>query len=287
MRSPTAPSSRTRRSLAACAPRAQSPQGPPAPDGARLRRRRPLGLGAHRGAASSSPPARASRTSSCTPSPTAATRCRSPAAGYIAELERWLRHAGRVGTVERPLLRDGPRHAAGSARSSPTTRSSTPRAPRATTPRRRSTSAHEAGETDEFIKPTVIGDYDGMAPRATSRSTSTSARTGRGSWSGRSPSPDFDEFAAVRRARVRADDAHRSTGRAGRIRSPSRRRARDDPRRGPRRGAARASSTSPRPRSTPTSPTSSTAGARRSGRGRSAAWSTRRATSPPTTTSRR
>ena len=56
------------------------------------------------------------------------------------------------------------------------------------------------------------------------------------------------------------------------------------PRSSPRPAAA--SCTSPRPRSTPTSPTSSTAAARRSGRGRSAASSTRRATSRPTTTSR-
>ena len=61
----------------------------------------------------------------------------------------------------------------------------------------------------------------------------------------------------------------------------------DDDRRGDQRVRAAASSTSPRPRSTRTSPTSSTADARRSGRGRSAASSTRLATSPPTTTSPR
>ena len=44
-------------------------------------------------------PARACPTSSCTRSPTAATRCRRPAPGYVAELERWLRQAGRIGTV--------------------------------------------------------------------------------------------------------------------------------------------------------------------------------------------
>ena len=32
---------------------------------------------------------------------------------YLAELERWLRQAGRVGDGQRPLLRDGPRHALG------------------------------------------------------------------------------------------------------------------------------------------------------------------------------
>ena len=49
--------------------------------------------------ASSWPPRRASPTSSSTPSPTAATRCRTAAAATSAELERWLRQAGRVGTV--------------------------------------------------------------------------------------------------------------------------------------------------------------------------------------------
>ena len=34
-------------------------------------------------------------------------------AGYVEELERWLYRAGRVGTVVRPLLRDGPRHPLG------------------------------------------------------------------------------------------------------------------------------------------------------------------------------
>ena len=77
----------------------QQPARAPAPDGPRLRRRRALGLGAHRGAASSSPRRRACPTSSSTRSPTGATRCRTRRRGYIEELERWLRHAGRVGTV--------------------------------------------------------------------------------------------------------------------------------------------------------------------------------------------
>ena len=57
------------------------------------------------------------------------------------------------------------------------------------------------------------------------------------------------------------------------------------PRRSPRRG--RGSSTSPRPRSTRTSPTSSTAATRRSGRGRRGSSSPARATCRATTTSRR
>jgi 2,3-bisphosphoglycerate-independent phosphoglycerate mutase len=81
--------------------------------------------------------------------------------GYIRELERWLRHAGRIGTVsgryyamdrdrrwERTKLAyDAIVHARGL----------------------RASSAAEAigdsygrGETDEFVRPTVIGDYDGV-----------------------------------------------------------------------------------------------------------------------------
>ena len=39
------------------------------------------------------------RTWSCTRSPTAATRCPTSGAGYVEEVQRWLRHAGRIGTV--------------------------------------------------------------------------------------------------------------------------------------------------------------------------------------------
>ncbi len=81
---------------------------------------------------------------------------------YLAELERWLRQAGRVATVggryfamdrdtrwERTKLAyDAIVHArglpaAGSAEAIE--------------------SAYERGETDEFVKPTVIGEYDGAA----------------------------------------------------------------------------------------------------------------------------
>jgi 2,3-bisphosphoglycerate-independent phosphoglycerate mutase len=82
--------------------------------------------------------------------------------GYIAELERWLRHAGRIGTVggryycmdrdrrwERTKLAyDAIVHGAG---------------PRAESAAAAVAAAHERGETDEFIVPTVIGDYDGAA----------------------------------------------------------------------------------------------------------------------------
>jgi 2,3-bisphosphoglycerate-independent phosphoglycerate mutase len=84
------------------------------------------------------------------------------APGYLEELERWLRHAGRVGTVsgryyamdrdrrwERTKLAyDAIVHAQGLHADSPVD------AVRA---------SHERGEMDEFVRPTVIGAYDGMA----------------------------------------------------------------------------------------------------------------------------
>jgi 2,3-bisphosphoglycerate-independent phosphoglycerate mutase len=80
--------------------------------------------------------------------------------GYVRELEGWLRHAGRIGTVsgrywamdrdhrwERTKRAyDAIVHAAGE------------RAPSA---EEAIAAARERGETDEFIHPTVIGDYDG------------------------------------------------------------------------------------------------------------------------------
>ena len=82
--------------------------------------------------------------------------------GYLRELEEWLRHAGRIGTVSgRYWAMDRDRrwertkraydaivHAAGE------------RAPSA---QAATAAARERGETDEFIAPTVIGDYDGAA----------------------------------------------------------------------------------------------------------------------------
>jgi 2,3-bisphosphoglycerate-independent phosphoglycerate mutase len=84
------------------------------------------------------------------------------AAGYLEEVQRWLRHAGRVGTVsgryyamdrdrrwERTRLAyDAIVHADGLSAPDPV------EAVRA---------SHERGETDEFVRPTVIGDYDGAA----------------------------------------------------------------------------------------------------------------------------
>jgi 2,3-bisphosphoglycerate-independent phosphoglycerate mutase len=83
------------------------------------------------------------------------------AAGYLEELERWLRRAGRVATVsgryyamdrdnrwERTKLAyDAIVHGEGL---------------RAESAAEAIEQAYERGETDEFVKPTVIGDYDGM-----------------------------------------------------------------------------------------------------------------------------
>jgi 2,3-bisphosphoglycerate-independent phosphoglycerate mutase len=82
--------------------------------------------------------------------------------GYLREAEGWLRHAGRIGTVggrywamdrdlhwERTKLAyDAIVHAEGQ---------------RADDAQAAVAAARERDETDEFIKPTVIGDYDGMA----------------------------------------------------------------------------------------------------------------------------
>jgi 2,3-bisphosphoglycerate-independent phosphoglycerate mutase len=83
-------------------------------------------------------------------------------AGYVAEMERWLRHAGRIGTVSGrfyamdrdsrwdriKLAYDAIVHAEG---------------PRAATAAEAIQASYDHGETDEFIQPTVVGDYDGIA----------------------------------------------------------------------------------------------------------------------------
>ncbi len=82
--------------------------------------------------------------------------------GYLQELERWLRQAGRVATVsgryyamdrdtrwERTKLAyDAIVHARGLHAASAAAAIE---------------ASYERGETDEFVKPTVIGDYDGAA----------------------------------------------------------------------------------------------------------------------------
>ena len=82
--------------------------------------------------------------------------------GYLAELERWLRQAGTIGTVsgryygmdrdsrwERTKLAyDAIVHAAGEP---------------AGNAEEAIARAYERGETDEFVRPAVIADYDGVA----------------------------------------------------------------------------------------------------------------------------
>ncbi len=82
--------------------------------------------------------------------------------GYVGELERWLRSAGRVGTVsgryyamdrdtrwERvKLAYDAIVHGEG---------------PKAASSAEAIATAYEHDQTDEFITPTVIGDYDGAS----------------------------------------------------------------------------------------------------------------------------
>jgi len=82
--------------------------------------------------------------------------------GYLAELERWLRQAGRIATVsgryyamdrdtrwERTKLAyDAIVHAEGL---------------RAASAEEAIAASYERDETDEFVRPTVIGEYDGVA----------------------------------------------------------------------------------------------------------------------------
>jgi 2,3-bisphosphoglycerate-independent phosphoglycerate mutase len=84
------------------------------------------------------------------------------ARGYLQEVERWLRRAGRIGTVSgryyamdrdrrwdrTKLAYDAIVHARGEHAASAEEAVAT---------------SHEDGVTDEFVRPTVIGDYDGMA----------------------------------------------------------------------------------------------------------------------------
>jgi 2,3-bisphosphoglycerate-independent phosphoglycerate mutase len=112
--------------------------------------------------------------------------------GYLAELERWLRQAGRIATVsgryyamdrdtrwERTKLAyDAIVHAEGL---------------RAATAAEAIAESYERGETDEFVKPTVIGDYDGAAPG--DAAIFINFRPDRARQMSRAlAEPDFDEF---------------------------------------------------------------------------------------------
>ncbi len=81
---------------------------------------------------------------------------------YLRQLDRWLRHAGRVGTVS------GRYYAMDRDRRWDRTKLAYDalvgaRGERAVSPEAAIAAARERGETDEFVKPTVIGDYDGIA----------------------------------------------------------------------------------------------------------------------------
>ena len=109
------------------------------------------------------PPARADRagrrsarpTSWCTRSPTAATRCRVRRGLPRARrgvVRRRRQRARRLGG--RPLLGDGPRQAAGTASSAPTTARARPRRDARPLGAQALRAAYAHGETDEFVRPT-------------------------------------------------------------------------------------------------------------------------------------
>jgi 2,3-bisphosphoglycerate-independent phosphoglycerate mutase len=122
------------------------------------------------------------------------------APGYLAEVERWLRQAGRIGTVggryyamdrdrrwERTKLAyDAIVHAKGLAADSAAEAVG---------------AAHERGETDEFVRPTVIGGYDGVADGDVI--VHFNFRPDRGRQLVRAlGDPEFDEFARGPAARI-------------------------------------------------------------------------------------
>ncbi|MEK6326614.1 MAG: 2,3-bisphosphoglycerate-independent phosphoglycerate mutase [Actinomycetota bacterium] len=83
-------------------------------------------------------------------------------AGYIRELERWLRRAGRIGTVSGryyAMDRDGRWERTKLAYDAIVDA----RGPRASSAADAIGDSYGRGETDEFVRPTVIGDYDGVA----------------------------------------------------------------------------------------------------------------------------
>ncbi len=84
-------------------------------------------------------------------------------AGYLEEVERWLRHAGRIGTVGGRFYgmdRDNRWERIQLAYDAIVNGRAERRAEGAV---EAVSSAYEAEVTDEFVEPTVIGDYDGAA----------------------------------------------------------------------------------------------------------------------------
>jgi 2,3-bisphosphoglycerate-independent phosphoglycerate mutase len=84
-------------------------------------------------------------------------------AGYVEELERWLRHIGRIGTVggrywgmDRDRRWDRTKRAYDAIVHA--------KAPRFETAVEGIRDSYERDVTDEFIEPVVIGDYDGAEP---------------------------------------------------------------------------------------------------------------------------
>ena len=140
------------RRAGACTCSAWSPTAASTPAGSTSRR------------ASSSPRRRGCPTSSCTRFTDGRDTSPTGGAAYMDEVGALAAQRGPRGDGRRPLLRRWTATSAGSARSSPTTRSSTARPARGSAAEAIA-AAYEHGETDEFIQPTVIGDYDGMAGR--------------------------------------------------------------------------------------------------------------------------
>ena len=103
------------------------------------------------------------------------------------------RRRARSRTVDRPLLGDGPRQPLGAHRAR-LRRDRPGRGRAAPSARSRPSRAYARDETDEFVEPTVVGDYAGHRATATPRSTSTSAPTARASSRARSAEPGFAEF---------------------------------------------------------------------------------------------
>ena len=253
----------------------------PAPDGPRIRRRRPLGLGAHRGVHRDGRPRGCARLGgACVHGrPRHAAdggRRLHPGAGALATSRRTDRHGVR------PLLRHGPRSPLGQDRA------------RLRRDRGRPGAAGRERRGRDQRRLRTRRDRRVRAPARDRR-----LRRGRGRRRGPAfqlpPGPGTATRAGAGRAGLRrvlprsrppgspghADRVSRGMEVSGRLCAPS---SGDDAGRGDRRAAGTASCTSPRPRSTPTSRISSTAVARTSGRERSAAWCPRYATFPPTTT---